>query len=148
MRCATRRSVLASTIAVALAAGSAPARTAPDLAAHRPALAPACTLSIVPREVTPGRPDARVLAETSERLAGTPTAEAPAPSGIEVRDVRPDVSPDSWVLQLDLTDARSGEWQISLQGRSVECTGEIEIRADRSAPLREWPRGGGLNPAS
>jgi len=138
MRYAPRQSVLASTLAIALAAGPAPARTSDGPTSGRESPGSACSLSIVPRQVTPGRPDARVLAETSERLAGTPTAEIPARSGIEVRDVEPDVSPDSWVLRLDLTDARPGTWRVTLEGRSVECTGEIGIRgsaADQSSVM-------------
>lgn len=128
MRYAPRKSVLASTLAFALATGPAPARTTGSPASDPASEAPACTVSIVPGTVTPGRPDARVLAETSERLVGTPSAEVPARSGIEIREVEPDISPDSWVLRLDLADARAGTWQITLEDRSVECSGEIGIR--------------------
>lgn len=133
MRYAPRKSVLASTLAFALATGPAPARATGSPAGDPAPEAPACTLSLVPGTVTPGRPDARVLAETSDRLVGTPTAEVPARSGIEIREVEPDISPDSWVLRLDLTDARAGTWPITLEGRSVECTGEIGIRGSPGA---------------
>lgn len=132
MRYVPRQSVLASTLAVALATGSAPGRTAPQPGVDRPAPAPACSLSVFPEEVSAGRPDTRVLAETSERLTGSPRAEMPAGSGIEIRDVEPDVSPDSWVLRLDLSGARPGQWEITLEGRSTECVGDLEIQ-DSSA---------------
>lgn len=134
MRYVPRQSVLASTLAVALATGSTPGRTAPQPGVDRPAPAPACSLSVFPEEVSPGRPDTRVLAETSERLTGSPRAEVPEGSGIEIRDVEPDVSPDSWVLRLDLSGARAGRWAITIEGRSTECVGDIEIQ-DSAAGL-------------
>ena len=127
MRYVPRQSVLASTLAVALAAGPAPGRTGPQPGSALPTPAPACSLSVFPDEVSAGRPDTRVLVETSERLTGSPRAEVPAGSGIEVREVEPDVSPDSWVLRLDLSGARAGEWRVTLEGRSATCVGDIGI---------------------
>lgn len=146
MRQVPRKSVLASTIALALAAGPATARPGPQVGPHSPEPAPACSLSIFPGEVSAGRPDTRVLVETSERLVGSPTAEVPARSGIEIRDVEPDVSPDSWVLRLDLSGAQAGDWTVDLEGRSVRCTGDISIQGSatasgRSAPRMSLPRG-------
>lgn len=137
MRYVPRQSVLASTLAVALAAGPAPPRASAEVGPVRSGSGPACSLSIYPEEVSAGRPDTRVLAETSERLTGSPRAAVPAGSGIEVRDVEPDVSPDSWVLRLDLSGARAGQWEVTLEGRSVECVGTIEIQGSAavSGPL-------------
>lgn len=154
MRHVPRQSVLASTLALALAAGPAPARSGPQIESPLPGPAPACSLSIFPEEVSAGRPDTRVLVETSERITGSPTADVPARSGIEVRDVQPDVSPDSWVLRLDLSGAQGGEWTIELAGRSVQCAGEISIQGSgptggRSVSGLSVPAGGpqlGLRP--
>lgn len=139
MRYMSRQSVLASTLAVALAAGSAPARSGPQIESGRPSPAPACSLSVFPAEVSAGRPDARVLVETSERLTGSPTAEVPARSGIEIRDVEPDISPDSWVLLLDLSGAEAGDWTVELEGRSLVCTGELSIQGGEVASGRASP---------
>lgn len=140
MRHVPRQSVLASTLALALAAGPVPPRSGPQIESSRPGPTPACSLSIFPEEVSAGRPDTRVLVETSERLIGSPTAEVPTRSGIEVRDVEPDVSPDSWVLRLDLSGAQAGEWTVELEGRSVQCTGEISIQGSVTAPGRSDSR--------
>lgn len=136
MRHVPRTSVLASTLALALATGPAPARSGPQLESSLPGPAPACSLSVFPEEVSAGRPDTRVLVETSERITGSPTADVPARSGIEVRDVEPDVSPDSWVLRLDLSGAQGGEWTVELEGRSVRCAGEISIQGSGTATGR------------
>lgn len=123
-----QRSVLATTVAVGVAAGAPMSPTSPSLEGVGPDPVPACSLSFFPDAVTPGRPDARVLAEATEQLSGTPTGSAAPGSGIEVRDVEPDLSPGAWVLALNLSEARPGRWRISLRGPSTECAGRLRIR--------------------
>lgn len=121
-----RRGFLVSAVATALAAGASGGGTAPPM--ERGMAAVACSLSFVPDAVTAGRPDTRVLADATEELSGTPTAEAASDSGIEVEGVERDVAPGSWVLELNLAEARPGRWRLTLRHASTECSGRIRIR--------------------
>lgn len=125
---APRQSLLVSTVAFTLAAGSPEAHSAEPLSTASPPASPACSLSVVPGAVTGGRPDTRLLVEATKDFSSTPTAEAASGSGIEIRDLLPDVSADSWVLRLDLSEANAGLWRITLENETVECIGHIRIR--------------------
>lgn len=143
MLCPTRRRVLisAATTAAVLGAGAARADRGPT--GERPRPTARCTAQLVPSSVTAGRPDTRILVETDVPSAeGPPDVRVPAESGIRVRDVREDVSPGSWVLLLDLTDARAGAWEITLRTDGVRCGGQLRIRSSgRETPGRS-PRAG------
>lgn len=120
---------LISTAAAAAVIGAAPAVADRTPEVRRPEPTPACSVELVPGSVAAGRPDTRVLAETDRSVAGPrPRVEVDPGSGIRVRDVRSDVSPGSWILLLDLTDARAGTWTVTLEGDGYRCSGRLEIR--------------------
>lgn len=133
MRGPTRRRALLSTAAVAAVFTVSPARADWMPAVERPEPAPACSVDLVPEAVTAGRPDTRLLAESTSSARGRPDVEMPPASGVRVREVRPDVSAGSWVLLLDLTDARAGEWTLTLRGDGFRCSGQLTIREPAGA---------------
>lgn len=133
MRCPTRRRALVSTATAAVVLGAAPPRAARPADVPRPEPTPACSLELVPESVAAGRPDTRILAESSVAARGRPRVETPPESGIRVRGVRPDVSEGSWVLRLDLTDARAGAWRLALRGEGFRCAGELTVREPAGA---------------
>lgn len=143
MRTARRQRALVSTAAVAAVFTVAPARADRAPAVDRPEPAPACSLELVPEAVTAGRPDIRVLAESSSSARGRPEVEVPPASGVRVRDVRPDVTAGSWVLHLDLSDARAGDWTLTLSGDGFRCTGQLTIRQPGGAGRTDPPGGPG-----
>ncbi|MFB6368653.1 MAG: hypothetical protein ABEJ00_03485 [Gemmatimonadota bacterium] len=129
MRYAPHARDLISTAAAAAVIGAAPAVADRTPEVRRPEPTPACSVELVPGSVTAGRPDTRVLAETDRRSAeGRPRVEVSPGSGIRVRDVRSDVSPGSWILLLDLSDARAGTWTVTLEGDGYRCSGRLRIR--------------------
>lgn len=147
MRASMRRRTLVSTAAAAAVLTVAPARADRPPAVDRPEPAPACSVALVPEAVTVGRPDTRILAESGSSARGSPEVEVPPASGIRVREVRPDVSPGSWVLRLDLTDARAGAWTVTLTGDGFRCSGDLTLRqsardARSGAPGVRGPTGG------
>lgn len=129
MRTQTRRRSLVSAAAAAAVIGAGPAAADRTLDVRRPAPTPACSVGLVPDAVTAGRPDTRVLAETDRTAAeGRPRVDLSPASGIRVRGVREDVSAGSWVLRLDLTEARAGTWTVTLAGDGYRCSGELQVR--------------------
>lgn len=143
MRSPKRRRALVSTAAAAavIAAPSARAERVP--AVERPDPTPACSVELVPDAVTAGRPDTRVLAESTASARARPDVEVPPASGIRVREVRPDVSAGSWVLLLDLTDARAGGWSVTLRGDGFRCSGRLTIRESAGGADSDAPGGPG-----
>lgn len=96
-------------------------------AAPRTAVEP-CSLTVVPAAMTAGRPNTRVLAEASRTVQGETDGSVPRASGIRVRGVEVDISPGSWIVELDLTEARPGDWRLTLTGRDFECSGRLTVR--------------------
>lgn len=128
MRSPKRRRALVSTAAAAAVIAASTARAERVPAVERPDPVAACSLQLVPKAVTAGRADTRVLAESTASERGAPDVEVPPSSGIRVREVRPDVSAGSWVLLLDLTDARPGDWTLTLEGDGFRCSGQLTVR--------------------
>lgn len=129
MRYAPYTRGLVSAAAAAAVIGASPAAGDGPREVQRPEPTPACSVALVPGSVTAGRADTRVLAETDRPGAGgRVSADVSPASGIRVRDVREDVSPGSWVLLLDLTDARAGTWTLTLEGDGFRCSGQLEVR--------------------
>lgn len=129
MLCPRRGRALVSTAAAAAVLGAGAARGSGPTAVERPDPTRPCSAQLVPSAVTAGRAETRILVETDLSAArGLPEASAPAGSGIRIVDVRSDVAPGSWILVLDLTDARAGSWRISLRGDGYRCGGELEVR--------------------
>lgn len=87
-----------------------------------------CSLTVIPAAVTAGRPDTRVLAETERAVRGEAAGSVPRSSRIRVEEIEEDVSPGSWIVNLDLTEARSGDWRLTLTGDGFECSGPLTVR--------------------
>ncbi len=116
-------------LGVVLAANSAtPGRTAVV-----PALD--CELT-VQAESVPVRPDSVVLRLVySEPIGDELVAQLEEESGVKVVKVeRESAEPLTVKVTLNTSEAKTGEWNISLKGEGGECKGKVKVASEEEAP--------------
>jgi len=103
----------------------------------RPPVVPAldCDLT-VEAESVPVRPDSVVLRMVySEPIGEELVAQLQEESGVKVVKVeRESTEPLAVKVTLDTSQAKAGEWDISLKGEGGECKGKVKVAASEDAP--------------
>jgi hypothetical protein len=103
----------------------------------RPVVVPAldCELT-VQAESVPVRPDSVVLRMIySEPIGDELVAQLEEESGVKVVKVeRESTEPLAVKVTLDTSQAKAGEWNISLKGEGGECKGTVKVDAAEEAP--------------
>lgn len=125
MSTVARRAILLAVTVGAAAAGtlSAPAGDAASRTRAEP-----CSLGVVPAAVTAGSPNTRVLAEASRAVRGEVDGTVPRASGIRVEEVEEDFGAGSWIVMVDLAEARPGDWTLTLTEVDFRCSGPLTVR--------------------
>lgn len=104
---------------------------------ERPAAAPASECELTAQaESVPVRPDSVVLRMVySEPIGEELVAQLEEDSGVRVVKVEQEsTEPLTLKLTLNTSEAKAGEWTISVKGEQGECTGKLKVAAAEDAP--------------
>lgn len=99
-------------------------------ATSRPAAASGperCRASFQPDTVTIRQSPTRVLVRLTEAVGEVQKVYTNARSGIDVFQIEPDTDQRSWIIGLELGDARAGSWRIELVGTEGSCRGQLVL---------------------
>jgi len=90
----------------------------------------------VDAESVPVRPDSVVLRLVySEAIGEELVAQLEEESGVKVVKVeRESTEPLAVKVTLNTSEAKAGEWNISLKGETGECRGKVKVTASEDAP--------------
>lgn len=86
-----------------------------------------CRASFRPDTVTIRQSPTRVLVRLTEAVGEVRKVYTNARSGIDVFQIEPDTDQRSWIIGLDLGDARVGSWRLELVGTEGSCRGQLVL---------------------
>lgn len=92
------------------------------------AVVPPCSVEIRPDTLTIRHRPARVLVRIPGGLGEVEGVDASDASGVEVLEVEADAAGGAWIVRLDLSDARAGQWTLAFRGSEGSCRGKMTTR--------------------